>query len=217
MNRRSIVATAGLLLSAMGFATTSSAQPIRTVDADGNVTAASGVLVLGTLYDVRFVSGTCIDVFTGCNASSDFFFQSQASATAASQALLDFVFLDSPQGQFDSYPTDYNRLTQTPFEAYISGFLGASVRYATAVNYGVERTCTPFPLGGEVCSGGETDEVNNDGSSPNVRGGVWAVWAAHVEVEPEPNPTVVPEPSSLALLALGGLGLFWQRKRSRRA
>jgi hypothetical protein len=52
---------------------------------------ASNVLVDGSLYDVQFVDGSCIDVFNGCDDVSDFTFQSQAVASLASQALVDQV------------------------------------------------------------------------------------------------------------------------------
>jgi hypothetical protein len=52
-------------------------------------TGATGVDVDGTLYDVAFVDGSCISVFTGCNSPSDFFFTNRFSAGDAAQALLD--------------------------------------------------------------------------------------------------------------------------------
>jgi hypothetical protein len=48
---------------------------------------ASDVLVDGSLYDVQFLDGTCIDLYDGCDEVSDFTFQTSASAVLASQAL----------------------------------------------------------------------------------------------------------------------------------
>ena len=91
-------------------------------DADGILTGATGVDVGGSFYDVEFLDGTCIAVYSGCNELSDFTFQSQAAATLASQALLDSVFT----GLFDSNSMltrgctyNYNCQALTPF-----GFAG---------------------------------------------------------------------------------------------
>jgi hypothetical protein len=74
---------------------------------DGQLMGASGVNVDGNLYDVQFLDGTCIGLYNGCDEISDFTFQTEASALLASQALLDQVFLDSPEGMFDSNPPSY--------------------------------------------------------------------------------------------------------------
>jgi len=76
------------------------------VDGGGQLTGATGVGVDGMLYDVFFPAGTCFDAFDGCDEVSDFDFQNEADATAAAQALLDQVFLDTIEGMFDSNPTD---------------------------------------------------------------------------------------------------------------
>jgi hypothetical protein len=69
----------------------------------GELHGASGVIVDGISYDVAFLDGTCIDLFSGCDAVSDFTFQSQSAAVLASQALLDQVFLDGAN-LFDTDP-----------------------------------------------------------------------------------------------------------------
>ena len=75
------------------------------------LTGASNVDVGGTLYDVTFEDGTCIEVFSGCNdAAEDFAFTTSANAQLAAQALLDQVFLDPNSSgggapdHFDSIP-----------------------------------------------------------------------------------------------------------------
>src|SRR5688572_27474840 len=67
----------------------------------GELTGALEVDVGGTLYNVAFVEGTCVDLFSGCDEVSDFTFTSLGGATQASQALLDQVFLDVTEGNFD--------------------------------------------------------------------------------------------------------------------
>ena len=69
----------------------------------GILLGASDVDVDGTPYDVVFVEGTCIDVFSGCDSNDDFNFNNP-DALLATLALLDQVFLDGVLGSFDSEP-----------------------------------------------------------------------------------------------------------------
>ena len=71
---------------------------------DGQLMGASGVIVDGTAYNVQFLDGACIELFNGCDDASDFIWQTRDAAILASQALLDQVFLDVPQGLFDNSP-----------------------------------------------------------------------------------------------------------------
>jgi hypothetical protein len=90
---------------AVVFALVAGGAQAATLDVVGSVLhGAFGVDVGGTLYDVEFVDGTCIDVFNGCDDLTDFTFTDAPSATLASEALLDQVFLDGPSGNFDSDP-----------------------------------------------------------------------------------------------------------------
>ncbi len=94
----------------MGFILTGTpafATPILQVDGNGQLTGATGIDVAGTLFDVTFIDGACATIFNGCDAQSDFDFQTRAGATVAAQALLDQVFIDSPNistWAFDSNP-----------------------------------------------------------------------------------------------------------------
>ena len=67
---------------------------------DGQLVGATGVSVNGVLYDVEFVDGSCVTLFNGCDDPGDFVFTSGTEALAASQALLDQVFL----GIYDTNP-----------------------------------------------------------------------------------------------------------------
>lgn len=80
-----------------------SASVILDID-QGKLKGARNVVIDSTLYDVRFEDGSCEGVFNGCDGPSDFTFTTEASATAAANALLDQVFLDSSSGQFDTEP-----------------------------------------------------------------------------------------------------------------
>ena len=70
----------------------------------GQLTGAQNVDLNGTLYDVTFVDGTCIALFSGCDALADFDFITAATATVAANALLNQVFTDTGSGSFDTEP-----------------------------------------------------------------------------------------------------------------
>ncbi len=80
------------------------------IDGTGGLLGALGVEVEGAFYDVEFVDGSCITLFGGCNEDSDFVFdQAPATALAASQALLDQVFINVPSGfDYDGDPSLIN-------------------------------------------------------------------------------------------------------------
>ena len=80
------------------------ASAILIVDSNGILQGATGVTVDGALYDVELIHGSCPELFSGCDAASDFPFQTSGAATLAAQALRDQVLLDGPQGPFDSSP-----------------------------------------------------------------------------------------------------------------
>ena len=124
---RKFVLAAVLVLMASG------AQAATLNVIGGQLMGASDVLVDGSLYDVQFLDGTCIDLYNGCDEASDFTFQTFAASLLASQALLDQVFLDGVSGLFDSVPnltagcntglepenvTECSAFTPSPFMAY---------------------------------------------------------------------------------------------------
>ena len=113
---RTLVLAVGLVLMASG------AQAVTLTVVGGQLMGASSVLVDGALYDVQFVDGTCIDLYNGCDDTSDFTFQTEASAALASQALLDQVFIDGPAGDFDS----------DPYLSFSCGFASATVDFCDA-------------------------------------------------------------------------------------
>ncbi len=92
-------------LITMGFmALTSPAQAVTLNVVGGQLLGASGVNVNGSLFDVEFLDGSCVSLFNGCDAVTDFTFQTEIDARLAAQAILDTVLLDGPLGQFDTFP-----------------------------------------------------------------------------------------------------------------
>jgi hypothetical protein len=171
----------------------------------GDLYGASNVDIGGALYDVTFVDGSCIQLFSGCAAPSSFFFHTGTEALAASEALLAQVFIDVPGGpQFDSNPdrtfgclvascyviTPYEYWAQTPFvrSSYLYNGSGALSDYA---------------------QGGQ-ELVYADYSGDSQR--VYARWSAAGTVVVPPPPGV-PEPASVVLLGAGLLGAGVRRWR----
>ena len=157
----------------------------------GRLIGASNVDVGGTLYDVEFVDGTCIDLFTGCDDASDFAFTTAAAAGLASQALLDQVFLDDIS-TYDSSPF----LT---FGCTNLGFCDVDTPYAVLAETASVRTT-------ENAAVEDLDAVydNNNRWDWDAAWSPWVVYGVW---------TLIPEPSTASLLALGLVGIAAMRRR----
>ena len=158
----------------------------------GILHGASGVDVGGSLYDVTFVDGTCIALFSGCDSASDFTFTSSSAATAASQALLDQVFIDGVSGNFDTDPALMFGLSSTAYGYAWTPFASDAtyVQIVSALNHTSEGFDYPAFHGPA-----EFTRTYNTAAA-NVF--VYAIW------------TPVPEPSSALLIAMGLAGLGWR-------
>ena len=100
MKKNHHLVTSTLLLTALGASSFANAATLNVVG--GQLIGASGVNVAGTLYDVEFKYGSCVDIFDGCDSNSDFDFTSISEANIAAQAVLDQVFI----GQYDASNAD---------------------------------------------------------------------------------------------------------------
>jgi hypothetical protein len=65
---------ASALLLAIFLTISGAAQAAAPVVVSGELLGATGINVDGKVYDVQFVEGTCVDIYGGCDALSDFTF-----------------------------------------------------------------------------------------------------------------------------------------------
>jgi hypothetical protein len=194
--------TLSIFLLVVGLSLTATPATAATLllDGSGILTGATGVDVGGTLYDVEFLEGTCVDLFSGCDAISDFTFQSQVDAQAASAALLAQVFLDGPDGDFDTHP----ELT--------FGCSSLSVCLAMVPHTVSPTSVVAFAFENEAILadvGGVTFVVP---PNLNIAPAADVTWARFSPSDAAP----VPEPTSMFLLGTGLVGLYARRWRQRK-
>lgn len=163
---------------------------------DGQLRGARNIDVNGALFDVRFVEGTCVALFNGCDEDSDFVFQTEIEGNQAADALLNQVFLDSSEGMFDTFPELTFGCESTakcqllfPYEARTS----RQYRQIRVKN------------GGRGTSNGFQDLFANP--SFDTSGDPDEVFAIFTRSMP------ISEPSALALFSIGLLGLAITRRR----
>jgi hypothetical protein len=163
----------------------------------GQLVGAFNVDVGGDLYDVVFTDGTCIALFSGCDSNSDFAFTTEVAGLAAATALAEQVFLDGPEGNFDTLPG----LT---FDCGSATVCGAYIPFATnGTTVQVARMENRAPPGSDRIQAnrlllGLSFDLSSDSAT-------YAVFTA----------VPVPEPSATSLFTLG-LGLVGFAAKRRR-
>jgi len=208
MNIFKVIAQAASVLAALSLSMAAAAAVIWQVDGAGTLTGANGVIVGGSSYDVSFVDGNCGELFNGCDSPVDFIFSTMAQAAEASKSLLDQVFIGDDPGGYDAHPeltrgcgNLYQCIVWTPFwRSPVDGYVLLGEARNCAAGY-CEDSSTSY----SYAAPGDT----NTGPFGHV---TYAVWSASTV----PGPSPVPEPSVLALLAVGlfCIGVA-QRRRDR--
>ena len=170
-------------LAAVWLLATFSAQAsaAELIVSNGKLLGATKVLVNGSYYDVSFVDGTCAALFSGCDQSSDFFFRTAADAQAASQALMDQVFV----GEYDtSMGLTWGCINTPQSCSVLTPFAVSSTTVSTyrAWNFALESS----------------DRVGATNSTPTTdtgisSGAVYAVWSV----------SAAPEPATWLMMILG--------------
>jgi hypothetical protein len=201
-----------LALALLMAASSANAAVINQFDANGELTGAKGIVVNGQTYDVVFKEGSCHTLFVFCNATQ-FAFNTQASAQAASNALMSQVFIGA-------YDTDTSPLAvvpslqQTGFQPIIIGAI------------------TPYAFGSGATSGrvlisvaqNDPQDVFDDVFDSNIGTltdttpfvsdffAVWSLSNAGSGAQGSGAGGTIPEPGGLALV-LAGLGMLGLGKR----
>ena len=68
------------LIAAVSISTTVAQVPVNHIVKGGQLTGAENVSVNGTLYNVTFLGGTCVDIFDGCDEAANFEFADESTA-----------------------------------------------------------------------------------------------------------------------------------------
>ena len=189
-----------LSVAALIGASSASAATLNVVD--GRLIGAFDVIIFGTLYDVEFVDGTCIALFSECDEYDDFTFTNQTSSYWAARALVDQVVLDGPDGLFASTPDLINGCVR-PYRCNIyTPWQGTTLSYfrtaETFIISGPDSENSARSVGTSPPRAGSTV---SDGTAPDDV--VFAIW----------TPVPVPEPDTSCLMGVALLTLVLVRAR----
>ncbi len=123
----------------------------------GELIGATDIEIAGFgTYNVFFEDGSCAELFSGCDEITDFAFNDLDQVRAASQALLDQVFIDSDLWLLDTDPTltrgcedDAKCISFIPYKFYNNWVIGKNLINANlesgdkpgyATNLGIDQS-----------------------------------------------------------------------------
>lgn len=202
------------LLGSLAFVQANAA--VVPVVESGKLIGATGILVGGVSFDVRFRDGSCVSVFSGCNEVSDFTFTNISSAMQASAALMDQLFLDTGSALFDSDPSltlgcENPRacMVFTPFIPYADPYLLSTFGVSAATNFSlIYETLVPYIRDSST----SFYYFSRDGDISWNQGETFAVWTHSADTASIPETPVFPLVTA-GLLAL----VFIQRRRNKKS
>ncbi|MBG6174966.1 hypothetical protein IWQ55_002791 [Labrenzia sp. EL_208] len=174
----------------------------------GQLFGARNVDVNGTFYDVEFVDGTCVALFNGCTSASDFDFSTRTLAVAAATSLMNTVFLDGPQGDFDS---DYTLTAGIETNFFKRGWINVPYEYTPGIV--TVETIAFFNFGvlgrDDAVSTNSNTSIKVTTDTSNIDEFVFARFTPS-------QITAVPLPASglLLLAGLAGFGLVQARRKT---
>jgi len=184
-----------------GFVSVSHAAVIFITEKDANgvtsLLGADNVEVNGLFYNVRFLDGTCIALFNGCDASEDFLFGTLEDAQAASESLLTQVF---PDGSFFGSIPEYTYGCSWLYACEV--FTTYDVTNGDAIQAFYTRIELPFD---NFIYDYPHMEWDDDTTVDTMR--VFAVWSEPVEAS-------APGTAMLLLMGIAGLIVSQRRKQA---
>jgi len=192
------------VLFILGFVSVSHAAVIFITEEDASgvisLLGADNVEVNKKFYNVRFVDGTCIMLFNGCDASDDFLFNTLDSAIAASDSLLLQVF--NGDSLYDLGPSLTNGCSD---DTLCGVFTGYNIAYKFAPVVGVLLRNYDSGPSVDFHQYGVTQHtfINSLSNSKLV----YAVWSGPVEAS-------APGTAMVLLMGIAGLIVSQRRKQA---
>jgi len=200
---KKIYTTIALAFLLLGLPLTSNAMPILEVE-NNQLIGARNVNISGKLFNVQFLDGTCVALFSGCNSASDFAFNTLSAAQAAGAALLNTVFINKLSSPFE--PIDRSMLfDDNPFQTN-----GCEDRFRCIA-------LIPFALtpGNIVLTAGVGNgfDLAPDVVFPTAGAGSTTDSTFDISTVTFARFNEVPEPGTLSLFAIALFGLSWARNK----
>jgi len=180
---KSLVRLILLCLALLGLPSTKAGAATYNID-NGELKGAYGVSVNSGLYDVSFMDGTCVALYTGCDDVSDFTFNTADLAFTATLALLEQVFNKAdywdliPDGTAGINPGAVAGQIITPFAPHVNGLAWAHI----AINRQALEVDVPLCFDTAPCL------ISIDSDTVDVRTETYAKWTP---VSPVPAPAAI--------------------------